>query len=139
MIEYSKQPSVEARKQKPRPVTKVKSYQASTISMSRKGSVKSIESSKENAQFQSFLRQPTKLKQPNRNNKLRFARSNDTQNSSRASDRSNHRHVFRRRRKQPSESIDSTRNAPSRYGSTLRLFSNLASTKVNQTFNSTVV
>ena len=120
----NKQPSVEVRsKQVNKPVTKVKSYQASTISMSRKSSVKSIESVKDKSRFQSFLKQPTKVS-INRNSKLRFARSNDTHNSSRASEKSTNRHVFRRRRKQPSVSIESTRQAPSRYGSTLRLFSN---------------
>jgi hypothetical protein len=94
--------------------------------MSRKNSIKTLDLSKNKDTFKSFLKKPTQIR-TNRNhtNKLRFARSNDSQNSSRLSEKSFRQNkVVRKRRKQPSESIDSTRNATSRHGATLRLFSN---------------
>jgi hypothetical protein len=120
---------------------KVKGYQATTISMSRKNSVKTLGSSKSSGKFQSFLRKPTQLRN-NRNNtqKLRLARSNDTHNTSKASETSTRQNkVLRKRRKQPSESIDSSRNMQTRNGATLRMFSNCLNTKRNQSFTNTIV
>lgn len=113
--------------------SKSKGYQATTISMSRKGSVKSIDSNTGNKAFKSFLKQPTKIK-------LRMARSNDTQNSSHISDKSYRQNrILRKRRKQPSESIDSERNGNTRYGATLRLFNSNSTSKANLSFSSSVV
>lgn len=109
--------------------------------MSRKNSLKSLETSKSNGNFQSFLRQPTFIRNNrNKDNKLRLAKSNDTQNSSRVSDRSNRQNkIMRKRRKQPSESIDSSRNCVSKRGATLKLFNNCGSLRQNQSFSSTII
>lgn len=102
---------------------KTKGYQATTISMSRKSSIKTLGSSKSSGKFQSFLRKPTQLR--NNTQKLRLARSNETHNTSKASETSTRQNkVLRKRRKQPSESIDSSRNMQTRNGATLRMFSN---------------
>jgi hypothetical protein len=109
-----------------RQIIKIKNYQATTISMSRKSSVKSIET------FNKIIDKRTNL---------RLGRSNDTHNSSKISDRSNRQNkIMRKRRKHPSESIDNTRNVNinGKYGSTLKLFTN-GSSKINQSFNSTII
>lgn len=109
--------------------------------MSRKSSLKTLEESKDSSKFHSFLKQPTNIR-TNRNNgqRLRLARSNDTNNSGKISERSTRQNkILRKRRKQPSESIDSTRNSMSRRGATLRLFSNWNNAKNNHSFNSTIV
>lgn len=109
--------------------------------MSRKNSIKTLDLSKSKDTFKSFLKKPTQIRiNRNQANKLRFARSNDSQNSSRLSEKSFRQNkIVRKRRKQPSASIDSTRNATSRHGATLRLFSNCQNSKSNQSFSSTIV
>ena len=108
--------------------------------MSRKNSIKTIETSNTRGKFKSFLKQPTQISSNRVKNRLRMARSNDTQNSSKISERSHQQNkILRKRRKQPSESIESSRNWANKYGSTLRLFSSWASTKANKSFNGTIV
>ena len=55
---------------------KLKGYQAPTYSMSRKNSVKVLDTSKSSGHFKSFLKKPTNIH--NRNTRLRTAKSNDT-------------------------------------------------------------
>lgn len=119
-----------------RQIIKVKNYQATTISMSRKSSVRSIETLNQSGKF---WKRSTKITDKRTN--LRLGRSNDTHNSSKISDRSNRQNkIIRERRKHPSESIDNTRNINinGKYGSTLKLFTN-SSSKINQSFNSTII
>ena len=58
------------------PNIKLKGYQAPTYSMSRKNSVKVLDTSKSSGHFKSFLKKPTNIH--NRNTRLRTAKSNDT-------------------------------------------------------------
>ena len=84
----------------------MKGYQAPTYSMSRKNSVKVLDTSKSSGHFKSFLKKPTNIH--NRNTRLRTAKSNDTINSGNTGEKSfGHHFVPRKRKKQPSESIDS--------------------------------
>lgn len=111
-----------------RPVSKVKGYQATTISMSRKSSLKISKS---------FLKQPTQVHKHKGVKKLRLARSNDSQNNdSKISERSyRHNKILRKRRKQPSESIETSRGQTHR-GVTLRMFN--ATSKPNLSLNTSL-
>lgn len=125
-----------------RPVSRTKGYQTTTISMSRKNSLKSIETSNQRVKFKSFLKQPTIINSNCAKTKLRIAKSNNTYNSSRISERRHKQNkMMRKRRKYPSESIDSTRNGTSKYGATLKLFSSWTNThsKENQSFHGSIV
>jgi len=119
---------------------KSKNYQAPTISISRKSSIRTLDSSKSRSKFQSFLRKPTKVRTiRNKTQKIRLARSSDMNNTSKALDRSfRNKNMLRKRRKQPSESIDNNRNENGRNGTTLQLFSNCAGS-TNKSFNSKIV
>lgn len=122
-----------------RQITKVKNYQVTTISMSRKNSVKSMETSNQRGQFKNKIIGNRARNVNSKRNNIRLGMSNDTHNSSKISEKSNRQNkIIRKRRKHPSESIDSTRNINEKYGSTLKLFAN-CSNKINKSFNSTIV
>ena len=103
-------------------------------------SVKVIEIKKASGQFQSFLKKPTDVRNNrNQTNRLRVARSNDTQKSNQVSNASDwEKKQIRKRKKQPSESIESNRNEQKNSSSTFRMFSNITQTK-NHNYNSTII
>ena len=104
-------------------------------------SVKVIEIKKSNGQFQSFLKKPTDVNNNrNQTNRLRLARSNETQKSNQVSNTSEReKKQPRKRKKQPSESIESNRNEEKKGVSTFRMFSNIGQGKKNHNYNSTII
>ena len=122
--------------------------------MSRKNSVKVFDTTKGLSQFKSFLKKPTEVTHRNktrggvnigvdscRNNRLRAAISNgDNKTNLNNSKSFTSGPVHKKRKKQPSESIESSRNGEySKNSATLKLFANCIKSKNNQSFNSTIV